>query len=143
MESSIVHAAQLLRRSRETVALTGAGISTESGIPDFRSPGGVWDRYDPQDFVFPHFMKTEESRKKYWRMSREFYQGMSIARPNAAHLALAELEKRGRLSGIITQNVDGLHHRAGNSLTNIIELHGTVFSVSCLSCGKTLRSQRN
>jgi NAD-dependent deacetylase len=136
MESLIAQAARLLNESHRTVVLTGAGISTESGIPDFRSPGGVWERYDPQEFVFPNFMKTHESRKKYWQMSREFYEGMCKAQPNAAHLTLAELERKGKLSLIITQNVDGLHQKAGNTIDKIIELHGTVFSISCLTCGK-------
>ena len=81
-------------------------------------------------------MATEEKRINYWRMSREFFSGIRIAKPNAAHKALAELEKMGKLDFILTQNVDNLHQKAGNSPSRVVELHGTVFSVSCLSCGK-------
>ena len=136
MEEHVSKLAELWKGSTRTVVLTGAGISTESGIPDFRSPGGVWDRYDPQDFLFPNFMATEEKRINYWRMSREFFSGIRIAKPNPAHKALVELEKMGKLDFILTQNVDNLHQRAGNSPGRVVELHGTVFSVSCLSCGK-------
>jgi NAD-dependent deacetylase len=136
MEESIARLAELWGESSRTVVLTGAGISTESGIPDFRSPGGVWDRYDPQDFLFPNFMATEEKRINYWRMSREFFSGIREAKPNPAHKALAELEKMGKLDFVLTQNVDNLHQKAGNTPNRVVELHGTVFTVSCLSCGK-------
>jgi len=136
LSESVAVLAELLRNSNYTVAMTGAGVSTESGIPDFRSPGGVWDRYDPNDFIFPAFMATDESRRKYWRMSREFYSLMKDAKPNQAHKALAMLERKGQMERLITQNVDGLHQKAGNKPEKIIELHGTVFTVSCLSCGK-------
>ncbi len=110
--------------------------STESGIPDFRSPGGIWDHYDPEDFIFPKFMATDESRKRYWRMSREFYAVMKEAKPNQVHRALAVLEQERKMECVITQNVDGLHRKAGSGSDRVIELHGTVFTVSCLSCGK-------
>ncbi len=129
--------AEMLTESEKTVVFTGAGISTESGIPDFRSPGGIWDRYNPKDFVYPDFLSSEDSRSNYWKMSRQFYAVLREARPNGAHLALARLERLSKLECIITQNVDRLHRKAGNSPEKIIELHGTVFTVSCLSCRRS------
>lgn len=127
--------AELAADSREMVVLTGAGTSTESGISDFRSPGGVWDRYDPNDLDFRSFIRSEESRKIYWQFHREFYLPMKLSEPNDAHYALAELEQMGRLRCVITQNVDNLHQRAGSSPDRVIELHGTAFTVRCLECG--------
>jgi NAD-dependent deacetylase len=135
MKDQVEQVAQWMLRSRRTVIFTGAGLSTESGIPDFRSPGGVWERYDPGDFDFQNFLTRESSREKYWQMASEIYRNMKAARPNTAHLAIAELERMGRLDCVITQNIDGLHVRAGHSKGFVIELHGTAMSVSCLSCG--------
>jgi NAD-dependent deacetylase len=134
MEELIERVAELVVRSQTIVVFTGAGASTESGIADFRSPGGVWDKYDPEDFYFQKFLTSEESREKYWRMSTEMYESLRNAKPNRVHLAIAELERLGKLDCVITQNIDGLHHKAGNSHEKIIELHGTALSVSCLSC---------
>lgn len=127
---------RMIQQAGKILAFCGAGLSTESGIPDFRSPGGVWEKYDPSDFYYQKFVSSEESRVKYWRMSREFYGGMRDALPNPAHLALRRLEVAGKLMAIVTQNVDHLHHKAGNSPDRIIEIHGTAFTVSCLSCGR-------
>lgn len=127
---------QMVREARRILVFSGAGLSTESGIPDFRSPGGVWEKYDPSDFYYQKFVASEESRVKYWRMSREFYGGMRDALPNPAHLAVKRIEDTGKLLAIVTQNVDHLHHKAGNSPEKIIEIHGTAFTVSCLSCGR-------
>ncbi len=127
-------AAEILRSSKTIVALVGAGISTESGIPDYRSPGGYWTSYDPADFAFPRFQSDPGSRQRYWQVSSKFYDMLRFAQPNAGHLALAELERRGLLLGIITQNVDGLHHKAGNSPERILEIHGTEHVISCLDC---------
>lgn len=113
---------------------TGAGISTESGIPDFRSPGGVWDRFDPMEFTFQKFVGSEESRKKYWALSKLFYEPLVAAKPNPAHDACVALERWGRLDCVVTQNIDGLHQRAGLPPDRVIELHGTALTVSCLSC---------
>lgn len=134
MDETIRKAAELIRQSQRVVVFTGAGVSTESGIPDFRSPGGIWQKYDPQEFYFQRFMSSEESREKYWRMSLEFYEPFKAARPNAAHKAVAELEKLGKLDCVITQNIDNLHQEAGSSPDKVIELHGTAISVSCVSC---------
>jgi len=129
-------AADMIRDAQKILVFTGAGLSTESGIPDFRSPGGVWEKYDPSDFYFQKIISDEAAREKYWKMSTEFYGTMKDAIPNPAHLAIKALENLGKLLVIVTQNIDNLHHKAGNSPEKIIELHGTAFSVSCLSCGK-------
>jgi len=128
--------AQWIIESKRTVVFSGAGLSTESGIPDFRSPGGIWDRYDPEDFYFQNFLASEASREKYWQLATEMYEPMKKAQPNSAHLAIAELEKLGKLDCVITQNIDGLHLKAGNSEEKVIQLHGTAMCVSCLNCGK-------
>lgn len=118
------------------MVLTGAGISTESGIPDFRSPGGLWTRYDPTKLTFDRFCASAETRRQYWEMGNELYPALRDAQPNPAHRALAALERRGGLRRIITQNVDGLHQRGGTSAAAIIEIHGTALEVGCLSCGE-------
>jgi NAD-dependent protein deacetylase/lipoamidase len=128
---SLVEAQRVLAASRSTVAFTGAGVSTASGVPDFRSPGGIWSRYRPvtiQDFV-----TSEEARRSYWRYKKETYRDFAAARPNPAHHALARLESEGRLAAVITQNIDGLHQEAGSRV--VLELHGTNRRVSCLACG--------
>jgi len=136
MDDLIAKGAEMIKESQKILMFTGAGLSTESGIPDFRSPGGVWDKYDPSDFYFQKIISDEKSREKYWQMSTEFYDTMKDALPNVAHLAIKTLEETEKLLAIVTQNIDHLHHKAGNSPEKIIELHGTAFSVSCLSCGK-------
>ena len=136
MERLIEKGAALIKEANEILVFTGAGISTESGIPDFRSPGGIWDRYDPTDFYFHNFISSEKSREKYWEMSSEYYLLMKEAMPNPAHFAIKKIEEAGKLLAIVTQNIDRLHHRAGNSPDKIIEIHGTAFIVSCLGCGK-------
>ncbi len=136
MTRQIEQIAQWITESKRTVAFSGAGLSTESGIPDFRSPGGVWDRYNPEDFYFQNFLASEAAREKYWQMATEMYEPMKKAQPNLAHLAIAEMEKLGKLDCVITQNIDGLHFKAGNSEEKVIQLHGTAMYVSCLNCGK-------
>jgi NAD-dependent protein deacetylase/lipoamidase len=120
--------ADLLTASERVVAFTGAGISTESGIPDFRSPGGVWTRYDPQDFTFGRYVESAEVRERSWRMRRELL--AETPAPNAGHLALARLEDIGRSLGVITQNIDGLHQLAGSK--RVVEVHGTAREVMCI-----------
>lgn len=136
MRDPIGEGARLLREGKKILVFAGAGLSTESGIPDFRSPGGVWDRYDPSDFYFDKIIASEETRERYWQMSTEFYGVMKDATPNRAHLAIKTIEDRGKLLAVVTQNIDHLHHKAGNSPDRIIEIHGTAFSVSCLRCGQ-------
>lgn len=134
MATPIERAGEWLRAARSTVAFTGAGISTESGLPDFRSPTGIWSRYDPNEFSFQRFLSNPESRRAYWRWGAEFYPLLRAAEPNPGHYALAELERRGRLRGLVTQNIDGLHQRAGSRA--VVELHGNALTVACLGCGK-------
>src|SRR5262249_34033562 len=135
MEAAIVRAKELIGRARAGVAFTGAGISTESGIPDFRGPSGVWSQYDPEEFSYQNFVSSETARRKYWRWGLEFYPYLRDAVPNAGHLALAELERRGHLTCLVTQNVDDLHRRAGSRA--IVELHGNAAAVGCLTCERT------
>lgn len=136
METLIEKGTELINQARRILVFSGAGLSTESGIPDFRSPGGLWEKYDPSDFYFQRIISDEGVRERYWQMSTESYALMRDARPNRAHLAIKILEDTGKLLAIVTQNIDSLHHKAGNSPEKIIEVHGTVFSVSCLKCGK-------
>lgn len=136
MDELIAKGMEMIREARNILVFTGAGLSTESGIPDFRSPGGVWEKYDPAEFHFQRIVSDEKAREKYWIMSAEFYDILKDAVPNRAHLAIKALEDTGKLLAIVTQNIDHLHHKAGNSPDKIIEIHGTALSVSCLSCGK-------
>ncbi len=124
----------LLRQSRRMLLFTGAGISTGSGIPDFRGPEGVWKRRQP---VYYHdFMRSEAARIEHWDYKLEGWPGFRDARPNATHFAIAELERTHRVRAVVTQNIDGLHARAGTSPELLIELHGTNSFVECQSCGK-------
>jgi NAD-dependent deacetylase len=123
---------KLLKESKQATAFTGAGISTESGISDFRSPGGVWDRY--RIVTFQEFLSSHEARVEYWKMKKELFYEMKDANPNKAHTAIAKLERMGKLICLITQNIDGLHQDAGSS--NVIELHGTNRKAICVKCGK-------
>jgi len=129
-------AVELFRKAGKILVFTGAGMSTESGIPDFRSPGGIWSRYDPNDFLYQRIISDEKARENYWKMSSEYYDVMKNALPSAGHLAIHELEGTGKLLAVVTQNIDNLHQKAGNSPALVIEIHGTAFSVSCQSCGK-------
>ncbi|MCR4419703.1 MAG: Sir2 family NAD-dependent protein deacetylase [Clostridia bacterium] len=128
-------AVQLVRQARRIVVFTGAGVSTESGIPDFRSPGGIWSRYDPEEFTYSRFMSSEEARRQHWQMLKETFLAYQ-AEPNAAHHAIAELDRRGQLDCVITQNVDGLHQKAGVPEEKVFELHGTMRWAYCLACGR-------
>ena len=119
---------ELLRESRSVVGFTGAGVSTESGIPDFRSPGGVWTRFDPRDFEFDRYVADPEVRARSWQMRREFFE--TPFAPNPAHRAFARLEEAGLSPGVVTQDIDGLHQLAGSR--NVIELHGTARTVMCI-----------
>ncbi len=125
----------LIINAKRVVVFTGAGVSTESGIPDFRSPGGIWSRYDPDDFTYQKFVRDPEARKKHWQLLGE---GLltSGAEPNPAHYAIAELDRLGKLDCVITQNVDNLHQRAGVPDDKVFELHGNLQWAVCLSCGK-------
>lgn len=132
LEQNVQRARTLLKNASRIVAFSGAGISTESGLSDFRSKGGLWERY--RIVTFQEFLASHENRVAYWSMRRELIPDLLKAQPNPAHHALAKLEKDGKLHCIITQNIDGLHQAAGN--TNVIELHGTNMTASCLFCKK-------
>jgi NAD-dependent deacetylase len=124
--------ATLLRERQPCVVLTGAGISTESGIPDFRSPTGIWAQYDPMEYATIDAFRRDP--EKVWEFYALRLQVLARAEPNAGHLALAELERRGLVQAIVTQNIDGLHQRAGSE--NVIEVHGSIRTASCLRCGE-------
>jgi NAD-dependent deacetylase len=126
--------AAMIAGSRRVAVFTGAGVSTESGIPDFRSPGGIWTKFDPEDFTIDRFLSSPATRRKQWRFF--LADGMfRDARPNAAHEAIAELERMGFLDCVITQNIDGLHQQAGNDPARVFELHGSIRVIRCLDCG--------
>jgi NAD-dependent deacetylase len=129
-----VRLAELIRRSRSTVALTGAGISVPSGIPDFRTPEtGLWAKVDPMEVA--HIGVFERDPERFWSYYRPRFESLGDKRPNRAHEALAELERRGLLEGVITQNIDRLH-RAGGS-ENVVEVHGSIATSSCRACGES------
>lgn len=133
LRAALADAVEFLEDARHVVALTGAGISTESGIPDFRGEGGLWTRVAATSYRA--FLRDGQARRDYWRIRREMMPLVTRARPNAAHRALAELDRRGQLSGVITQNFDGLHQAAGMSDQRVIELHGNTREAACQSCG--------
>jgi len=127
--------ADLIVNAERVVVFTGAGVSTESGIPDFRSPGGIWDRFDPDDFTYQKFISDPEARRKQWQLLGEGFL-TTEAKPNPAHYAIAELDKLGKLDCVITQNVDNLHQKAGVPDDKVYELHGNLQWAVCLSCGR-------
>ncbi|MFC1917988.1 NAD-dependent deacetylase [Chloroflexota bacterium] len=127
--------AEMIAAAKKVVVFTGAGISTESGIHDFRSPGGIWSRFDPNELTFPNFLASESIREKYWEMSTETWPVIKAARPNPGHMAIAELYHLGKLDCVITQNIDDLHQKSGLPEDRVIELHGTSKWVNCLECG--------
>jgi len=130
--SKVERLANLIRDARSVVALTGAGISVPSGIPDFRSPGsGLWENVDPMEVA--HIDAWRADPERFWHFYGNRFATLHDKQPNGAHLALVELEKRGKLDAVITQNIDMLHHKAGT--TQLIEVHGTIEHSSCLTCG--------
>jgi NAD-dependent deacetylase len=137
MNELIRDAAEVICNSRLTLALTGAGVSVESGIPDFRSAGGLWSKYDPSEYATITAFRRDPER--VWNMLRDMDALVSSARPNPAHTGLGEMEKMGFLHCIITQNVDNLHQAGG--ARNVIEYHGNSSTLSCLSCGRSYRAE--
>ena len=129
-QQALAKAAQRLKDGRILV-LTGAGISVDSGIPDFRSAGGLWERYPVEEYATIDAFRADP--RKVWRLFAELARDFSAVRPNAGHAALARLEAAGLVSGVITQNIDGLHQRAGSR--NVIEYHGSSARLACLACG--------
>ena len=134
MEEKIVNIADKIKAGGKNIIFTGAGISTESGIPDYRSQGGIWDRFRP--VYFDEFMSSKESREEYWRRWVELYRGLLQAEPNPAHMTVAELCDADLLDAVITQNVDGLHQVSGVPEDKIIELHGNTRRIRCMHCRK-------
>jgi NAD-dependent deacetylase len=131
--SSAEHLAELVAAAQRVVVFTGAGISTESGIPDFRSPGGVWSRIKP--IYFDEFLTSEAKRREAWDRTFSGVAGWVGAKPNAGHLAVARLVARGKVTAVITQNVDNLHQDSGVPAEKVIELHGNASYATCLECG--------
>ena len=123
-----------VRKAHRILIFTGAGISTASGIPDFRGPQGIWKTRQP--IYFQDFLASDEARVEYWHQKREAWSAFRDARPNAVHEATARLERDGRIAGVVTQNIDGLHAKAGTSRERLVELHGTNAEIECLGCGK-------
>jgi NAD-dependent deacetylase len=133
-DREIAELARLIERARQAVVFTGAGISTESGIPDFRSPGGIWTRMAPIDFS--DFLASEEARHETWRRRFEADDMWRTALPNRGHRAVAELMRRGTAAAVITQNIDGLHQVSGIPAEQVIELHGNSTYAHCLDCAR-------
>ncbi len=134
MDDKISLVAQQLVKGGRNVVFTGAGISTESGIPDFRSKGGIWDKYRP--VYFDEFMSSKDARIEYWKQKAELYPDLVNARPNPAHMSVAGLYETGLIEAVITQNIDGLHQESGIPDENVIELHGNTLRARCVTCGK-------
>ncbi|MBI5579076.1 MAG: NAD-dependent deacylase [Deltaproteobacteria bacterium] len=130
--------AELIMNQQPCVALTGAGISVESGIPTFRSKGGLWEKFDPAVYASIEVFRQDPS--KYWSIRGEFIRNYDDYSPNAGHLALAELETMGLLRHVITQNIDGLHRKAGSR--NVTEIHGSLREIFCVRCGKEYRAPK-
>jgi NAD-dependent deacetylase len=136
----IDRAADLIVQARNILVFTGAGISTESGIPDFRSPGGLWNRYDASQMTYGNFLASAENRKMHW----EILTGGGLggeAQPNPAHYAITELDRLGKLDCVVTQNIDYLHQKAGVPESKVFELHGSVRWAYCLNCGQRYEMQ--
>ena len=131
-------ARELIAGASRIVGFTGAGISTESGVPDFRSPNGVWARNRIVDFQ--EFVSSEAGRIEYWRQKAAAWPAMRDARPNAGHHAFVELHRQGRLETLITQNIERLHQRSGVPAGKVLELHGTTTEAVCLTCGDRITS---
>jgi NAD-dependent deacetylase len=134
--SEVDRLAGLVSRADRIVAFTGAGVSTESGIPDFRSPGGVWDRFDPSEFTFQNFMGSEAGRRRYWELGRTTFPVIRRAEPNPGHHALVTLWRLGKLDCVITQNIDNLHQASGIASEHVVELHGNTTFATCLDCAE-------
>ncbi len=140
MTDDVSELRRLIERSSRILAFTGAGISTGSGIPDFRGPGGVWSKRTP--VYYQEFVASDAARREYWEFKLESYHAFRDAKPNAAHRALVELERQGKLAALVTQNIDGLHQAAGTSAERLIELHGTNAAMVCIDCKKRESPER-
>ena len=136
MEEKIDLIARKIKASRHLVVFTGAGISTESGIPDYRSQGGIWDQFKP--VYFDEFMTSQDARIRYWEQRLDMEKSLSKAGPNKGHMAITKLYELGFLRAVITQNIDGLHQASGMPEHDIIELHGNTRRVRCMTCKKII-----
>ncbi len=132
VEEDYKHLCELLRTSGKILIFTGAGISTNSGIPDFRGSGGVWTKRQP--VYYQDFMRSESARIEHWDYKLEAWNDFKNARPNAVHLTIVKLEKAGKMHRVVTQNIDGLHQKAGTSRSMLVELHGSNAEVECQTC---------
>ena len=130
-DSTIQQVAQWLAEAERAVVFTGAGMSTESGIPDFRSPGGIWTRF--RTVYYDEFMANPDARMEYWHQKATGHRDFADSEPNAGHQVIAKWQAAGRVRGVITQNIDGLHQIAGNE--HVLELHGTAREIECQDCG--------
>ncbi|HEY7914005.1 MAG TPA: Sir2 family NAD-dependent protein deacetylase [Blastocatellia bacterium] len=133
-QDQIAELKRMLDASRRAVVFTGAGVSTESGIPDFRSPGGFWTKHQP--IYFKDFLAFKDMRQEYWRQKMAADESFSRAEPNRGHRAISALVRVGKLTSVITQNIDGLHQRSGIPEEKVIELHGNGTYAACLDCGR-------
>jgi NAD-dependent deacetylase len=137
MSEKVAEAARALSDAELILVFSGAGLSTESGIPDFRGPNGLWTKMDPDDFTIDRYLNNRELRVRGWRMhvEGELWGARSTVKPNQGHEAIARLRKAGRLAGVVTQNVDGLHLKSGIEESYVAEMHGNVRDSHCVSCG--------
>jgi NAD-dependent protein deacetylase/lipoamidase len=136
MDKKIALAAQKIKASKRLIFFTGAGISTESGIPDYRSQGGIWDKFKP--IYFDEFMRSKKARIRYWEQRLDMEKSLCVSKPNQGHQNIAKLYELGLLKTLITQNIDGLHQISGIPEEKIIELHGNTRRVRCMSCKKLI-----
>jgi NAD-dependent deacetylase len=136
MPELVEQAAEVLRPAEQILVFSGAGLSTESGIPDFRGPNGLWTKVDPEDFTIDRYIQNRDLRVRGWRMhlDGELWGARSAVEPNQGHLAIVRLHTAKRLAGVVTQNVDGLHYKAGLEDDMVAELHGNVRHTHCLNC---------
>lgn len=134
MPDTTTELVDLLSCSEHILIFTGAGISTPSGIPDFRGPQGVWKTRQP--VYFQEFLASEDSRIEYWDQKLEAWEAFRDAEPNSVHHAIADLERAGKVESVVTQNIDGLHAKAGTSSERLVEIHGTNAETECLDCGR-------
>ena len=140
-QAQIEQVADLIKRSEKVLVFTGAGVSTESGIPDFRGADGIWSKYDPDDFTIQRFISDKNVRKLHWSLLAGGDLSMFKADPNPAHIAIKKLNTAGKLYGVVTQNVDGLHQRAGLPDEMVFQLHGDLSHARCLDCGSRFPMQ--
>jgi len=137
MDDLIAEAAVVLKPAEQILVFSGAGLSTESGIPDFRGPNGLWTKVDPDDFTIDRYVTNRDLRVQGWQMhlDGELWGARSAVEPNTGHRAIRRLHEEGRLAGVVTQNVDGLHYKSGLEDDLVAELHGNVRNSHCMSCG--------